>query len=86
MKVEDKIIEILKQNNIPFELMEHEKVYTAQVAAKVANHTLDEGIKSMVLRRKPQKDFILVCIPGSKRLDSKKIMKLVGARKITNPK
>ncbi|MBI2032072.1 MAG: hypothetical protein HYV38_01860 [Candidatus Levybacteria bacterium] len=74
------ITDFLDQKNIPFEIIEHEPVYTSEQAANVRGLSLKQGGKSLLL--KADNNFILVIIPGDKRLDSKKLKKLMGIRNL----
>lgn len=80
--VEENVFAILKENNIAYNLLEHEPVYTCEAAAALACHSLDSGIKSIIMMMKPSREFFLLCLPGSKRVDSKKVLKATGAKKI----
>jgi Ala-tRNA(Pro) deacylase len=64
----------LDRNGIDYQELEHEPVYTSKQAAEVRGESLDEGAKSLVL--KIGNSFILVVLPGSKRLSSKKVKDL----------
>lgn len=66
-----KITEILDSQSIKYEVTEHEPVYTSEQAAKVRNESINTGAKSLLL--KVDSNFILVVLPGGKRLSSKKV-------------
>ena len=69
------IINLLKINNIPYKETEHEPVYTSEQAAKVRGISISQGAKSLLL--KCGDDFILVVLPGDRKLDSKKLKNLL---------
>src|SRR5438105_338922 len=75
MKPYEKIIQLLDQSQILYELLEHEAVYTSEQAAKIRGLSLDQGAKSLLLKAK--NDFILVVLPGNKKLDSKRVKQLL---------
>jgi len=65
------IIKTLKANSVKFEELEHEPVFTSEQAARVRGLSLDSGAKSLLL--KADNDFILVVLPGSRKINSKKL-------------
>lgn len=69
------ITSFLDKNNCVYDVIEHEAVYTSEQAARVSGQHLGAGAKSLVL--KADKYFILVILPGNKKLDSKKLKKLL---------
>ena len=68
------IIALLNEHTVPFELIEHEPVFTSEQAAQVRGLSMDQGAKSLLL--KTDESFLLVVLPGSKKVDSKKVKKL----------
>ncbi len=80
MKAEaDKILSIFKENDIKYQLYEHEPVYTSQQAATVRGVELKTGCKSMVLKTRSGK-FILANIAADRKIDLKKLEKLVESK------
>lgn len=67
-KVEENVFKILNERKIKFEVKEHAAVYTSDVAAEIAGYEINAGIKSIVMKLKPSDEFVLVCLPGEKRL------------------
>lgn len=78
-KEADKILRMFEDNNVEYWLYEHEPVYTSQEAAKVRGVELKTGCKSMILKTKIAK-FILVNIAADKKIDLRKLEKIVGTR------
>ncbi len=76
----ESIIGVLKANSIDYLEIDHDPVYTSVEAAKVRGLSLDEGAKSLLLKAKDK--FILVVLSGSKKLDSKKLKKVLGVKDI----
>jgi Ala-tRNA(Pro) deacylase len=70
----EEIINLLKTNNIRYEETEHEPVYTSEQAAKVRGTSTSQGAKSLLL--KSGNSFILVVLPGNRKLDSTKLKNL----------
>ena len=71
----EEIINLLKTNNIHYEETEHEPVYTSEQAAKVRGTSVSQGAKSLLL--KSGNSFILVVLPGNRKLDSRKLKTLL---------
>lgn len=73
--VVDKVKRILEDNNINYDLSEHEPVYTSEQAAQARGVDTSTGVKALVLKTH-EDDFILVLVRADKRADLKKIAKL----------
>ncbi len=58
--------------------MEHEPVYTSEQAADVRGISIEQGAKSLLL--KTDDTFTLCVLPGNKRLDTKKLKRLLGVK------
>lgn len=69
----EEIVKLLDKNNIKYDLIEHEPVFTSGQAAKVRNEPLRQGAKSLLLKTK--NGFLLAVLPGDKKLCSKKLRK-----------
>ncbi len=80
------IVGLLEKQNLWFETFEHEPVRTSEEAAQIrTGYSLDQGAKALILRVKKagnQNYFIQCVIPGSKKLDSKSLTQLLGAKNI----
>ncbi len=74
------IFRFLNEKNISYEVLEHEAVYTSEQAAQVRGLHLTQGAKSLLL--KANKEFVLVILPGDKKLDSKKLKTLLGIKSL----
>lgn len=70
----EKIIALLKQNGIPYQLFEHEPVFTSEQAAKVRNTKMCQGAKAIIFSA----DFkpLLIVVSGDRRVDTKVFKKL----------
>ena len=74
MSVYEKIIQLLQNNKIEYQALEHEPTPTCADAARVRGTSLDQGAKALVCfaDKKP----ILVVLPCSRKLDPKLFKKL----------
>jgi len=73
--------ELLDQNGIAYKVSEHSPVYTSEQAAKVRGIELKTGVKALVFKTE-QGSFILGLIAADKKMDVKKLAKIVGTRKL----
>ncbi len=80
----DKIIKLLDENNIKFELLTHEPVYTSEQAAKMRGKGMEigmkRGAKAMIFN--VDETFIQCIVPAHKIVDVKKVKSLLNAKKI----
>ena len=74
-KEAEKILNIFKENNVTYQLYEHEPVYTSQEAAKIRGVELKTGCKSMVLKTKDGK-FVLANVAADRKIDLKKLERM----------
>ena len=82
MSVEEKIIGILKDNKIQYEIFEHEPVYTNPTMAEALNISESETVKSLVVMTK-EKEMVVLVMPGDKRVEWKKAAAGVGTKKVS---
>jgi prolyl-tRNA editing enzyme YbaK/EbsC (Cys-tRNA(Pro) deacylase) len=80
MTVHDRIIKILKDNNINYERTEHVHVHTSFEAAKVRNLEVSTGLKALIFFA--NKSPILVVVPGDKRVNTGLFKKAFGFRNL----
>jgi len=78
MPVPKQIINYLDKRGAKYAIVTHRKVYTAYDAAQTLKKKLDEIAKNLLV--KTNKGFVLVLLPASKRLDLKKLKKLMNAK------
>lgn len=76
-KEAEKILFIFKEKKVNYLLYEHEPVYTSRQAASVRGVELKTGCKSMLLKTKAGK-FVLANIAADRKIDLKKLEKIVG--------
>lgn len=80
-KVFDEIINLLKKNNIIYQLFEHEPVYTSTDAAKIRQTKETQGAKALVFLA--DKKPVLLVLPGNKKVDTKIFKKNFGIRDLS---
>ena len=68
--MEEKIRIELDEKNIPYEIFEHEPVYTNPAMAEALKVSESETVKSLVLKTKEGQMIVLV-LPGNKKVDWK---------------
>jgi len=81
-----KILEILKANGCWHETFEHAPVRTSEEAAKVRpGYSLGQGAKALIVKAYNNKEdgkFVMLVMPASKKLDSKKACAGLGVKNI----
>ena len=82
MTVEEKIIRILKDNKIAYEVFEHEPVFTNPTMAAALNVSESETVKSLVVMTK-EKEMVVLVMPGDKKVEWKKAVANIGTKKIS---
>jgi len=82
MTLEEKIVGILKDAKIPYEIFEHEPVYTNPIMAEALNVSEGETVKSLVLMTK-EKEMVVLVLPGDKKVDWKKAAAGIGTKKVS---
>ena len=81
-ELEQKIMSILKDQDIPHEVVEHEPVYTNPEMAERLGVKVGETVKNLMLSTADGR-IIQVVLPGDKRFDSKGVAKKVGTKSVT---
>ena len=71
MKPYEIIVKSLRSNDFWFEEIRHEPVYTSEQAAAVRGLTMEQGAKSLLFKAKL--DYVLVVVPGDKKVIFKKL-------------
>lgn len=72
----------LDEKGIPYEVVEHEPVYTNPEMAERLGVDVKQTVKNLMLSTADGR-VILVVLPGDKRFDSKKVAKKVGTNKVS---
>ena len=82
MTLEENIIELMKKQNIAYEIFEHEPVYTNPAMAEALNVSEAETVKSLVLSTKEGRMIVLV-LPGNKKVNWKQAAAGAGTKKVS---
>ncbi|MGD8971555.1 MAG: YbaK/EbsC family protein, partial [Desulfobacterales bacterium] len=82
MTLEEKIVAMLEENKTPYEIYEHEPVYTNPAMAEALNVTEAETVKSLVLKTKEEEMIVLV-MPGNKKVNWKQAAKGANTKKVS---
>ncbi len=78
--IRNEIIRLLKHHSFPFSHLEHEPTPTSEDSARVRSTSLEEGIKSLILRGKNSKKNYQFNIPSHAKLDMKAVAETVGEK------
>ena len=76
----NKVLEVLKDMNINYEIITHPAVYTTCQANKYIKNKEKIFFKNLFLSDKKGQNFYLIIIDDTKRLDIKKLSKIIGQR------
>ena len=69
-----KITDLLDSHNIPYRLLPHrEPVFTVEAAATQRGVLKEEMVKSILLREKGNRRYLMACVTGEARLDPKAV-------------
>lgn len=79
-KESHRIIELFNNEGVEYKLYEHVPVYTSEQASKVRGLELKTGVKAMVV--KSINCFVLADIAADRRLDFRKLERLVKMKKL----
>jgi len=82
MTLEEKIIGILRDARVPYEIYNHEPVYTNPAMAKALGVSEAETVKSLVLLTK-EKEMVILVLPGDKKVDWKTAAAGIGTKKVS---
>ncbi len=78
-KEAEKIKGILTDSGIDFEHFIHKAVFTSQEAADERGLELKQGVKALVFKNGK---FILALVPGDRKVDAKKLAKILGLKEL----
>src|SRR3989339_680040 len=70
----DKIKNLLDENKVVYELIEHKPVFTSEDAAKIRGSSLSLGAKALIMNA--DKKPIMIVVPGNKKVDTSIFKKL----------
>jgi len=66
----ERLCDWLRQQQVEFNVLRHEPVYTSEQAAAVRGTPLSSGAKALVMKADDQ--FVVLILPADRKLDSKK--------------
>lgn len=78
--IRNEIIRLLREQSMPFEHLLHKATPTSEDSARVRGTSLQEGIKSLILRGKNTKKNYQLNIPSHLKLDMKAVTEAVGEK------
>ena len=76
----DRLSEWLQQNDVGFDVLRHEPVFTSEEAALVRGTSLASGAKALIC--KVDACFVMFVLPADRKLDSKSARKQLKARSL----
>jgi Ala-tRNA(Pro) deacylase len=77
------ILALLLLHGVEYERIEHEPVHTCEQSAAVRGLKLEQGAKSLLFKFKAaEAAFILVVLPGHKRVNSKQLKRVLGVKDV----
>ncbi len=72
--IKTKITDLLDDQGIPYRVLPHnEPVFTVEAAAEQRGVVKEEMVKSILLREKRKRRYVMACLPGDARLDPKAV-------------
>ena len=78
MNLFTKIKKLLDDNNVKYKIIEHEHIVSAEEAARVRKEDISLSVKALLL--KDDKGFLICGVSGNRKIDSKKLRKVLGTR------
>jgi Ala-tRNA(Pro) deacylase len=81
-KVEKKILELLRKQNISFQEIKHDPVFTMEQAEEVCKHKTEEGVKTLLIRGE-NGVLALAVLRGDHRLDFGAARKSLKSKRIS---
>jgi Ala-tRNA(Pro) deacylase len=80
--VEEGIMNLLRERQIPFEVIEHQPVFNNAAMAEAAKVALGDTLKNIMLET-TEGEIIVVVVPGDQRFDSKRLTAKAGTKRVT---
>jgi len=78
---EENIIALLKDRQVPHDVVEHKPVTNNAGTAEALGVTLGDTVKSLMLET-AEGEIIVVVVPGDQRFDSKRLTAKVGTKRV----
>jgi len=73
----NKLTSFLDLNSIEYRLIEHPPTPTSELASQIRNTPISAGVKALILKGTKTNHNFMFCLPGDKKLNNKKIKKLL---------
>ena len=77
------ILELLKERNIPYEIIEHKAIFNMEEAGQVEMPYPDAEAKNLFLRDDKKRNWYLVTVRGDRKLDLKWFQSEFGTRRLS---
>ena len=78
----EKLIMLLENENAKFRVVEHLAEGNSERVAEIRGTEVGQGAKAMLCQAKENPDFLILAIlPGDKKIDFKKLARVVGCKK-----
>lgn len=81
MPVPKKVQSFLDQGKVKYEIIKHKTVFTAYDLAQTTGTELNDIAKTLLI--KAGKDYVLIVLPASMRLNIDKLKKMLGVKQIS---
>jgi nondiscriminating aspartyl-tRNA synthetase len=78
--IRNEIVRLLKDNDMEFSHLKHEKSLTSEESAKIRGTLLEEGVKSLILKGKSSKKNYQFNLPAHMKVDMKAVAAAVGEK------
>jgi len=79
--VEETIINILNERQVPYEVIEHPPVFNNAAMAEAAKVPLADTLKNIMLET-TEGEIIVVVVPGDQRFDAKRLTAKAGTKRV----
>ncbi len=76
----EQISQLLDENNVTYDVLRHEPVYTSQEAAAIRGTPLASGAKALICKGGDQ--VVMFILPADRKLDSRAVRRSRGWRKL----
>lgn len=74
---------LLDKNGVQYRIIEHERVFTSEEAARIRGVPLSSGVKAMVV--KSEKGFSMVLVPGDRKINFENLKPKIGKATLASP-
>lgn len=77
-EVTRRILQLLDDESVSYQVMEHHPVFTSAEAAEVRLTTPEQGAKALIVKAGEQ--YHMLVLPGDRKADNNKVRRLIGSR------